>query len=85
MNNRNQAVIKSPETFISSMQQCKLVRCAFPDCSWEFKVTGLVEIHNCYDAFREHCIEMHKLDPDDWETMMSLDTNNWMMQLRIIH
>jgi len=81
MDNRNLFVVDGLERLISSMQQSKLVRCAITDCLWAFKFMSLNEIYDCYEAFRRHCVDMHELDPDDSETMMSLDTQRWMMRL----
>ena len=81
MHEQNQVIFEGLQIFILSSQHRNLVRCAMPDCSWGFEFTGLAQIHKCYDAFRQHCLEMHRLDPDDSETIMSLDTGEWLMHL----
>ena len=51
------------------------VRCGSPDCDWGTPMPGLSEgeLNRCRREFREHCVERHKLDPNDTERLAWFD------------
>jgi hypothetical protein len=45
------------------------IRCGTPDCEWGTPFVGFEQLDGCRERFRQHCIERHRLAPDDCERL----------------
>jgi hypothetical protein len=58
-----------------------LIRCAVPDCEWGFKIAKFAEVNKCYEDFRLHCITVHGLSRDDFDSSLHLDLEKLTLSL----
>lgn len=64
-----------------SMEHRSLIRCAVPGCDWGFKIKNTEEMGNCYEAFRLHCIQVHGLSRDDYDSVLHFDLEKLTLHL----
>jgi hypothetical protein len=81
MDDQDNSAISDVEKLVVMMQHSNLVHCAIPACTWNFQLSGIAEINKCFSSFREHCVKQHKLDPNDMEAVLSIDTGEWVMHV----
>jgi len=59
----------------------KLIRCDVPACSWGFKIKDTGEMDKGYGTFRLHCITVHGLSRDDFDSSLHFDLENLTLSL----
>jgi hypothetical protein len=63
------------------MDHRSLIRCSFPNCDWGFKIAKFAEVNKCYEAFQLHCIQVHGLSRDDFDSSIHLDLEKLTLSL----
>jgi hypothetical protein len=63
------------------MDKRSLIRCAVPKCDWGFKIKDTEEMAKCYEAFRLHCMQVHGLSRDDYDSVLHFDIEKSTLNL----
>jgi hypothetical protein len=56
-----------------------IIRCSVPDCDWGFEATDSSRMDRCYEAYSQHCVEMHGADS---ESYIQFDLQKLMLSLK---
>jgi hypothetical protein len=64
-----------------AMDHRSTIRCSFPNCDWGFKIANFAEVNKCYQAFHLHCITVHGLSRDDFDSFVHLDLEKLTLSL----
>ena len=58
-----------------------IIRCTVPACGWGFKIKDTGETAKAYGTFRLHCISVHGLSRDDFDSSLHFDLENLTLSL----